>query len=95
VKKLVGVDEVLSTADMKEDKMPAFKSAATIYTPLQPAEGYAQSRGELRGANRAIAQDYWDALHPHSAGGAYVNMIMDEGQDRIRGRPPLATPAAV
>ncbi len=28
--------------------------------------------------------DYWDALHPTSAGGAYVNMMMDEGQDRIR-----------
>jgi FAD/FMN-containing dehydrogenase len=27
---------------------------------------------------------YWDALHPHSAGGAYVNMMMDEGDDRIR-----------
>ncbi len=28
--------------------------------------------------------DYFDALHPHSAGGAYVNMMMDEGQDRVR-----------
>jgi FAD/FMN-containing dehydrogenase len=27
---------------------------------------------------------YWEALHPYSAGGAYVNMIMDEGQDRIQ-----------
>jgi FAD/FMN-containing dehydrogenase len=27
---------------------------------------------------------YWDALHPHSAGGAYVNFMMDEGQDRIK-----------
>ncbi len=27
---------------------------------------------------------YWDALHPHSAGGAYVNMMMDEGEERIR-----------
>jgi len=30
------------------------------------------------------SKDYWSALHPHSAGGAYVNMIMEEGQDRIR-----------
>ncbi len=29
-------------------------------------------------------KDYWNALHPHSAGGAYVNMMMDEGEDRIR-----------
>ena len=30
------------------------------------------------------ARSYWDALHPHSAGGAYVNFMMDEGPDRIR-----------
>jgi FAD/FMN-containing dehydrogenase len=30
------------------------------------------------------AVDYWDAIHPYSAGGAYVNFMMDEGQDRIR-----------
>ncbi len=28
--------------------------------------------------------DYWEALHPTSAGGAYVNMMMDEGQERVR-----------
>jgi FAD/FMN-containing dehydrogenase len=29
--------------------------------------------------------EYHDALHPHSAGGAYVNMMMhDEGPDRVR-----------
>jgi FAD/FMN-containing dehydrogenase len=27
---------------------------------------------------------YWQALHPHSAGGAYINMMMEEGQERIR-----------
>lgn len=29
-------------------------------------------------------KDYWEATHPFSAGGAYVNFMMDEGQDRIR-----------
>jgi FAD/FMN-containing dehydrogenase len=29
-------------------------------------------------------KEYWAALHPHSAGGAYVNFMMDEGQVRIR-----------
>jgi FAD/FMN-containing dehydrogenase len=29
-------------------------------------------------------KEYWDALHPYSAGGAYVNMMMDEGEDRIK-----------
>ena len=28
--------------------------------------------------------DYWEATHPYSAGGAYVNFMMDEGQTRIR-----------
>jgi FAD/FMN-containing dehydrogenase len=28
-------------------------------------------------------KDYWSALHPYSAGGAYVNFMMDEGQDRV------------
>lgn len=27
---------------------------------------------------------YWEALHPYSAGGAYINMIMDEGQERVK-----------
>jgi hypothetical protein len=30
------------------------------------------------------ARDYWTQLHPTSAGGAYVNFLMDEGQDRVR-----------
>lgn len=29
-------------------------------------------------------KDYYDAIHPHSAGGAYVNFMMDEGEDRVR-----------
>jgi len=39
-------------------------------------------------ANAALvsqwARDYWDELHPTSAGGAYVNFLMEEGQDRVR-----------
>jgi FAD/FMN-containing dehydrogenase len=30
------------------------------------------------------ARDYWQELHPTSAGGAYVNFLMAEGQDRIK-----------
>jgi FAD/FMN-containing dehydrogenase len=36
------------------------------------------------GSIRDWCVDYFDALHPYSAGGAYVNMMMDEGQDRVR-----------
>jgi FAD/FMN-containing dehydrogenase len=33
----------------------------------------------------AWARNYWEALHPHGAGGAYVNFMMEnEGEDRIR-----------
>ncbi len=30
------------------------------------------------------ARDYWMALHPYSAGGGYVNMMMDEGTDSVQ-----------
>ena len=29
-------------------------------------------------------KEYWDAVHPHSGGGAYVNFMMDEGQERVK-----------
>jgi FAD/FMN-containing dehydrogenase len=35
-------------------------------------------------ALRDWASGYWDALHPHSMPGAYVNFMMDEGQERVR-----------
>ena len=28
--------------------------------------------------------DYWEATHRYSAGGAYVNFMMDEGQERVQ-----------
>ncbi len=34
-------------------------------------------------AYRKWSRDYWTALHPHSAGGTYVNFLMDEGEERI------------
>ena len=36
------------------------------------------------GAVRDWTVDYWEAVHPFSAGGAYVNFMMDEGQDRVQ-----------
>lgn len=29
------------------------------------------------------AKAYWETLHPYSAGGAYVNFMMEEGQSRV------------
>jgi hypothetical protein len=36
------------------------------------------------GVVRDWSTQYHEALHPYSAGGAYVNMMMDEGQERVR-----------
>ena len=33
---------------------------------------------------RDWAVGYWESVHPYSAGGAYVNFMMDEGQDRVK-----------
>lgn len=30
------------------------------------------------------AKNYWKAIHPYSAGGAYVNMMEEEGEERIK-----------
>ncbi len=30
------------------------------------------------------ARNYWNDLHPHSAGGAYVNFMMEEGEERVK-----------
>lgn len=36
--------------------------------------------------NRIIkwAQKYWESVHPYSAGGAYINFMMEESEDRIK-----------
>jgi FAD/FMN-containing dehydrogenase len=37
-----------------------------------------------RGKITEWARAYYDALHPFGAGGAYLNFMMEEGEDRIR-----------
>jgi FAD/FMN-containing dehydrogenase len=41
---------------------------------------------DAAGKDQAIswAKNYWAALHPYSSGGAYVNFMMEEGEDRIK-----------
>jgi FAD/FMN-containing dehydrogenase len=38
-------------------------------------------------ANATLVKDwtveYWEAVHPYATGGAYVNFMMDEGQQRV------------
>jgi FAD/FMN-containing dehydrogenase len=36
------------------------------------------------GLIKSWASDYWEAVHPYSAGGGYLNFMMDEGQERVR-----------
>jgi FAD binding domain/Berberine and berberine like len=36
------------------------------------------------GALTAWAREYWEALRPYTLGGAYVNFMMEEGEDRIK-----------
>lgn len=69
VRKLAGVDEVASTDAMKGDWLRSLlgRPAAEIYTPFSPAEGNAQSRGELLSANASIASDYWDGRLPRES----------------------------
>jgi FAD/FMN-containing dehydrogenase len=50
---------------------------ATVYAGVDPDPTNA-------GAIRDWTVEYFEALHPYSAGGAYVNMMMDEGPDRVR-----------
>jgi FAD/FMN-containing dehydrogenase len=42
------------------------------------------ANGQNMDAHRTWVRDYWSALHPYSAGGAYVNFLMNEGNDRIK-----------
>jgi Xaa-Pro aminopeptidase len=62
VKRLTGVDEVMSTQTMTGSWMQTLlgRPSPAVYTPFAPAEGTAQCRGELQSANAGIALDYWD-----------------------------------
>jgi FAD binding domain/Berberine and berberine like len=64
----------------KDDTAWAYRDAkyGQVVVGVDPDPGKA-------GALRDWTVAYHDALHPHSMGGAYVNMMMDdEGQDRVR-----------
>jgi len=65
VKRLVGVDDVASTDLMRGDFLRPLPVA--IYAPFSPAEGSAQSRGELVAADTAILNDYWDGRLPRES----------------------------
>jgi FAD/FMN-containing dehydrogenase len=69
-----------AAAKVKNDKTPwAYRDAkwAQVIVGVDPDPG-------KKDVITAWARDYWTALHPYSAGGAYVNFMMEEGEDRVR-----------
>eukprot|EP01093_Parvamoeba_rugata_P013988 TRINITY_DN444_c0_g1_i1.p1 TRINITY_DN444_c0_g1~~TRINITY_DN444_c0_g1_i1.p1 ORF type:complete len:464 (+),score=98.74 TRINITY_DN444_c0_g1_i1:1262-2653(+) len=62
-----------------EDTPWAYRDAkyAGVYIGVDP---------DPKNANKITkwSKDYQEALHPYSAGGAYSNFMMEEGQDRIK-----------
>jgi hypothetical protein len=66
--------------DVAEDATPfSYRDAtwAEVIVGVDPDPANAE-------AVTAWTKGYWDATHPYSAGGAYVNFMMDEGQERVR-----------
>jgi Xaa-Pro aminopeptidase len=63
VRRLVGVDEVRPVTEMGPS-WPAGDAKVDLYAETAPAEGYAQSRYELKAADAAIASDPWDGRLP-------------------------------
>lgn len=65
---------------------PAPSDTAWSYRDATWATVYAGVDGDPANADaiRRWSVDYFEALHPYSSGGAYVNMMMDEGQERVR-----------
>ncbi|MDX1531173.1 MAG: BBE domain-containing protein, partial [Rhodothermales bacterium] len=48
-----------------------------VYVGVDPDPG-------MRDPITRWTRGYWEALHPHSMGGSYINFLMDEGEERIR-----------
>ena len=66
--------------DVANDATPwSYRTAtwAQVVVGFDPDPGTA-------GGLEVWSKAYHDALHPHSAGGGYVNMMMDEGQERVQ-----------
>lgn len=66
-KRLTGADAVLSTEAMDASWPLGEARGVAVYFESAPAEGYAQSRGELQQADAAIASDAWDGGLPRHA----------------------------
>jgi len=63
----------------KDDTAWAYRDAtwSQVYFAVDPDPTKADSL-------KKWSVDFYEALHPYSMGGAYVNFMMDEGQERVR-----------
>ena len=63
----------------KNDTAYSFREAlfAQVIVGVDPDPAHA-------GTITTWCKDYWTATHPYAAGGAYVNFMMEEGQDRVQ-----------
>jgi hypothetical protein len=63
----------------KDDTPWAYRDAkyAGVFVGVDPDPANAQKI-------TTWAKEYWEAMHPHSSGGAYSNFMMDEGLDRVK-----------
>ena len=50
---------------------------------LRPRAGIDPDAGKAEAVTR-WGRDYWEAIHPHSMRGGYVNFMMEEGEDRVK-----------
>ena len=88
IKKLVGVDVVLSTDSMHENFPPDLKRTTVIYTMFTPAEGQGQSRYELEVANASISADPWDSRI--SREGRFVQLLRTRNRhNKVKDLTPI------
>ncbi len=74
---------IRSTVPPAMSTLPTPRSATAMRSGPRSSSASTPTR-PTAGAIRDWCVGYWDATHPYSAGGAYVNFMMDEGQDRVR-----------
>ena len=66
-----------------DPRSPGRRDAGACRRGDRRLPGRTAARGLRRLDAGGQVKDYWEELHPTSAGGAYVNFLMDEGQDRV------------
>lgn len=53
-------------------------------TVIQQGDSSDEEERKVYNIPASWEKEYWEALHPFSAGGAYVNFMMEEGPERVK-----------